>query len=315
MKRYLFALAAVALLASSCSDSADVAEQEEASSDSADVAATVNGTDIETTAVRSLTYAQNDDIPDDEFLQLLDIMVQWTAISDSAEDDFGIAPTPEEVDSEVERIVTQQGAGMELDQFLEQQNISEEGLDLYAAQLVIGEEVLTELTEPIDRPTEQEAQQLLIDDPYNWTNVCAAHILVETTEEAASVLDRLGGGEDFSAVAVEVSLDTGSGANGGDLGCTVPSTYVESFADATMTADIGEVVGPIESQFGFHLIRVDSRTEATTEELQTGLYDIRVSQAIDDWYLGSITNAEVTIAEVYGTWETEPVPGIVPPAS
>ncbi|MCP4303829.1 MAG: hypothetical protein GY788_02905 [bacterium] len=302
MKRYLFALVAVVLLTSSCSSSADVA-------------ATVNGTDIETTSVHSLTFAQDEDIPDEEFLQLLDILVQWTVIADAAEVEFGIEPSEEEVDGEVDRIIAEQGADLELEQFLEQQNISEEGLDLYAEQLVIGEAVLTELTASIERPTEQEALQVLADDPYNWTNVCSAHILVETTEEASSVLDRLAGGEDFAAVAIEVSIDTGSGAAGGELGCTVPSSYVESFADATMTAEIGEVVGPVESQFGFHLIRVDSRTEATVEELQTGLYDTTVAEAVDGWYLDSIMSAEVTVAEEIGSWETEPVPGIVPPVS
>jgi foldase protein PrsA len=302
LKRYLFALVALAILVSSCSSSAEVA-------------ATVNGTDIETSEVQSLIFEQTDDLANDEFVQLLDLMVQWTAIADTAEEDFGIDPTTEEIDTEVQRIYAEQGAGLEFEQFLEQQNISEDGLDMYAAQLLIGADVLAELTESVEQPTAEEAQQVLIDDPYNWTNVCAAHILVATTEEATSVLDRLEGGDDFAAVAVELSLDTGSGANGGDLGCTVPSGYVESFADGAMTAEIGDVVGPIESQFGFHLIRVDSRTEATVEELQTGLHDTNLSQAIDDWYVGSLAAAEVTIAEEYGTWETEPLPGIVPVAS
>lgn len=301
MKRYLFVMVAVALLASSCAGSSDVA-------------ATVNGSDIEASMVKSLTYETSEDLSDAEFVQLLDILVQWTAIADTAKADFGIDPTVEDIDTEVDRIYTEQGAGMSFEEFLEAQNISEDGLALYAAQLLIGEGVLTQITDGLPTPTAEEAQQLLTDDPYNWTEVCAAHILVATQEEATSVLDRLEAGDDFATIAIELSLDTGSGAAGGELPCTVPSGYVASFADATMSAEIGEVVGPVESEFGFHLIRVVSRSEATEEELQTGLYDTSVSAAIDDWYVSSIAAADVTVVADYGTWETEPFPGIVPAA-
>ncbi len=299
LKRYLFAMVGLALLATSCSGSADVA-------------ATVNGTDIEKSTVQSMVHPSTEELSNEELVQLLDILVQWTAIAETAKNDFGIEPSADEIAAEIDRIFTAQGAGGTFDDFLVAQNISEEGLDLYAAQLLIGEEVLNELTESLAPPSVVEAQQLLTDDPYNWTTVCAAHILVATEEEATAVLDRLGGGDEFADVAIELSTDTGSGAAGGDLGCTVPSGYVEPFADATMTGEIGNVVGPVESQFGFHLIRVDSRTEATLEELQTGLADITLSEAIDEWYLASIGTAEVSVGAEYGSWETEPFPGIVP---
>ena len=79
------------------------------------------------------------------------------------------------------------------------------------------------------------------------------------------------------------------------------------------TAAIGEVHGPVETQFGFHLIRVDSRSEATTEEVVEALGEIRLAEAVDDWYRGSLTAADITIAERWGTWVTEPTPGIVAP--
>ncbi|MCP4225850.1 MAG: hypothetical protein GY773_21145 [Actinomycetia bacterium] len=153
----------------------------------------------------------------------------------------------------------------------------------------------------------------MAEDPNSWTEVCAAHILVGTTEEAAAVLERLDAGEEFAAVAIEVSTDTGSGAAGGDLGCATLSNYVAEFAQATMTADLGEFVGPVETTFGFHLIRVDSRTEATTAELIGALANIQISDAIDEWYVSSRGGAEVNVAEKWGTWQTDPFPGIAPP--
>jgi parvulin-like peptidyl-prolyl isomerase len=284
-----------------------------ACSGNADVAATVNGADLASTDVESLVYETGDDFGDAEFIQLLDILVQWNAIADAARADYGIDPTDEEIVAEVQRIYQEQGPGMDFEQFLESQNISEGGLDLYAAQLLIGERILTELESNVEEPTEAEAAALLAEDPNSWTEVCAAHILVAAEDEANAVLERLGAGEEFPALAVELSTDTGSGAAGGDLGCTTPSNWVPEFAAATMTAEPGNVVGPIESQFGFHLIRVDSRTEATTAELIEAVASIGISDAIDDWYVTSIGGAAVEIAEEWGTWATDPFPGIVPP--
>jgi parvulin-like peptidyl-prolyl isomerase len=300
LKRYLLAAAAAAIIAAGCSGGADVA-------------ATVNGTEIAADDVEALVYELGEDFGDAEFIQLLDILIQWNAIEEAAKSDFGIDPTDEEIAAEVQRIYAEQGAGIDFEAFLEAQNISAPGLDQYAAQLLIGAEILAELESGLGEPTEEDAVQLLADDPNSWTEVCAAHILVATTEEATAVLDRLAGGEEFAAVAIEASLDTGSGARGGELGCNTPATYVPEFAAATMTADLGEVVGPVETTFGFHLIRVDSRTEATTEELIGALANLQISDAVDQWYAASVGGAEVDVAEEWGTWQTDPVPGIVPP--
>ena len=295
MKRHLGLLAVLALVLAACSGSNSAA-------------AVVNGSEITEEEFRSLVFA-GEDLPDSEFTRLLDVAIQWTAVADAAEASFGIDPTLDEVAAEVDRVFSTQGAGLTREEFLEAQNISEAGLDEYAAQLLIGEQVFERLEDEVPEPTAEEVDQLLLDDPAAWTEVCSAHILVATEEEAAAVLERLDGGEDFAAIAIESSLDTGSGAAGGDLGCTSPSGYVEEFAAATLAATIGEVYGPVETQFGFHLIRVDSRSEITAEELA----DIRLAEAVDEWYRGSVTGAEITVAEQWGTWVTEPDPGIVAP--
>lgn len=299
LKRYLLVAAAAGVLAAACSGGADVA-------------ASVNGTDITTADVETLVYELGEDFGDAEFSQLLEILIQWTAIADSAKEDFGIEPTADEIAAEVQRIFADQGPGLEFEEFLETENISEPGLDLYAAQLLIGGDILAELESGLGSPTEEDAAQLLAEDPNAWTEVCAAHILVATTDEAAAVLERFDAGEAFADVAIEVSIDTGSGAAGGELGCATPSNYVPEFAEATMTANLGEVVGPVETTFGFHLIKVDSRTEATTAELISALPNIQISNAINAWYASSLGGAEVEVDAKWGTWQTDPAPGLVP---
>ena len=79
------------------------------------------------------------------------------------------------------------------------------------------------------------------DIPQTEGQVWARHILVETEEEANAAYERLQDGEDFGKVAREVSKDTGSAANAGDLGWQPRSFYVKEFGDAAFTQEIGEI--------------------------------------------------------------------------
>ncbi len=94
--------------------------------------------------------------------------------------------------------------------------------------------------------------------------LCSRHILVETDSEAEEVLARLGAGEAFGDLASELSLDPGSGASGGDLGCVIEGSFVPEFEDAAYSAGAGEVA-VAQSDFGFHVIEVLSAGPAVAE--------------------------------------------------
>ena len=117
------------------------------------------------------------------------------------------------------------------------------------------------------------------------------HILVETEEEALDVLDALNAGESFAALAKAVSTDTGSGANGGELDWTAVAGFVEPFANAVRDAEIGEIVGPVESEFGFHIIQVRAKEDRPAEE---GQIDRASQLAFDAWLEDVRTAAEGT---------------------
>lgn len=88
------------------------------------------------------------------------------------------------------------------------------------------------------------------------TEYNAAHILVETEEEANALKDQLAGGADFATLAKENSIDPGSGSRGGDLGWFGVGMMVKPFEDAVLGATVGEVAGPIQTDFGWHLVLV-----------------------------------------------------------
>ena len=96
----------------------------------------------------------------------------------------------------------------------------------------------------------------------------ARHILVETKEQAEAILASLKKGGKFEDLAKKQSKDPGSGANGGDLDWAAPGNYVKEFSDAMVALNKGQVSGPVQSQFGFHIIRLDDVREAQLPTLE-----------------------------------------------
>lgn len=89
----------------------------------------------------------------------------------------------------------------------------------------------------------------------NYTSVKASHILVDTKKEADMIKVKLNKGESFEALAKRYSKCP-SGQNGGDLGYFERGQMVKPFEDAAFNLPIGKVSDPIQTQFGWHLIKV-----------------------------------------------------------
>lgn len=90
------------------------------------------------------------------------------------------------------------------------------------------------------------------------TQARASHILVKTEQQAQQIMKRLSDGEDFAAVAKRFS-GCPSGKNGGDLGWFGKGMMVPEFEKAAFEEEVGKVVGPIKTQFGYHVIKVTGR--------------------------------------------------------
>ena len=95
----------------------------------------------------------------------------------------------------------------------------------------------------------------------------ASHILVATLEEAETLLAQLADGGDFAALARELSLDPGSGAEGGVLGWFGRGRMVAPFEEAVLTLDEGALSDPVETQFGWHIIRLNESRVAEAPTL------------------------------------------------
>jgi parvulin-like peptidyl-prolyl isomerase len=298
MKRLLAVLVALTIVAAACGGSDEVV-------------ASVNGMDIPRSDVEKLATAADEDGAASEFTRLLTVVIQWRAISQAAVSDFGINPTKDEISIRLDELVAGQAEGATLEEYLAAVDASEEGIREFARQLLIQDGVQAQLAETAEPIGDDAINAELANSPLDWTVVCASHILVETEEEAVAAAARLDAGEDFATVAQDVSLDPGSGPNGGDLGCSSPAGYVPSFATATMAAELAVPTAPVESEFGFHLILVTQREEATPELVRDALERDALVGAVDSWFMGVIESADVTVDEEIGVWVTEPSPQVL----
>ena len=109
--------------------------------------------------------------------------------------------------------------------------------------------------------------------------VVASHILVETEDEAKAVIERLNNGEDFAALATEVSLDTGSAQFGGDVGAFARGKMVPEFETAAFEAEVGVVTDPVKTDYGYHIIKVTEKKD----DLDSVRADIEEILKADQW--------------------------------
>lgn len=111
----------------------------------------------------------------------------------------------------------------------------------------------------------------------------ASHILLETAEDAMSVIAELDAGKSFAQAAAEHSIDP-AGENGGDLGWFVGATMDPAFAGALADMNVGDISSePVQTEFGFHVINlVESRDAALPDfnSVKTGLTNLAIRRAL-----------------------------------
>jgi len=122
-----------------------------------------------------------------------------------------------------------------------------------------------------ERTTEEKVKTYYDDHKVQYARpqVNASHILVKDEALINEIKTKLDGGDDFSALAKAHSMDPGSKENGGSLGWFKKADMVGPFADAAFAADKGTVTGPVQTRFGWHIIKVeDKRDEIPLDEVR-----------------------------------------------
>lgn len=184
----------------------------------------------------------------------------------------GIEVSDQDVDDEIANLKEQlagqaQAAGQNLPpdeaykQALEQAGVSEDQLRQDIREQLPIQKVQERVAGDV-KPTDEEVQNFYDENKDSQFTTpeqrCARHILFgpDQKEQADDTMQELDDGADFAKLASERSQDTGSAEQGGDLGCIGKGETVPNFEEALFGADEGETVGPVETQFGYHIIRV-----------------------------------------------------------
>lgn len=128
----------------------------------------------------------------------------------------------------------------------------------------------------------------------------ASHILVETEEEANEIKAALEGGADFVELAKERSIDPGA-VNGGDLGFFGRGMMVQPFEDAAFTlTDADEVSEPVQSQFGWHVIKLAEKRQSappTFEQVASQIQQQLLMQSFTDKVEALMEGVEIDITD------------------
>lgn len=279
---------------------------------SGNVAATVNGTDITTDEVLGLRSAETQgSVAGEQFRNDLTTLIIGQAVVDAARDDYGIEP----LETEAQRAAYLETASPEIVNDVASveanPNLTDAAIDFVINQLYVRSLVSEQIfSDPavLEAIWETEQDGLL--------QVCARHILTATQEEALVAQQRVLQGEDFSAVADEVSLDSGS--PGGNLPCpSSPSGYVSPFDQVLVNATIGAPTEPFTTDFGWHIVIVDSREGPETYEefaadpLAFVAPDL-IPGAYQVWRDAALGRADVRVGSQIGAW-FEQGDGILPP--
>jgi peptidyl-prolyl cis-trans isomerase C len=228
------------------------------------VVATVNGTEItlgHMLMVRASLPEQYQQLPDD---------VLWDGIMDQIVQ---------------QTVLSQQDSGEETRRV--KLALENERRALMAAQVIEGivDDAVTDAA--VQEAYEQTYLQADQAEEFN-----ASHILVTTEEEAAAIVEELNGGADFAEVARAKSTGP-SGPNGGQLGWFGAGMMVPEFQAAVEALEVGAISGPVQTQFGWHVIILNEKRakeapslDAVRAEIEAQLSQLAVSQKIDE-----LTNA------------------------
>jgi len=128
--------------------------------------------------------------------------------------------------------------------------------------------------------------------------VHARHILVATEAEAKEVTERLKKGEDFTAVAKEKSKDTG--AEGGDLGFFARGQMLKPFEEAAFALDVGQISEPVQTQFGWHIIKVEAKRDQplpTFDQVKEAIIAQLVQQKAQEVVTGLRDAAKIEVVD------------------
>jgi peptidyl-prolyl cis-trans isomerase C len=251
-----------------------------------DNAAIVNGTAIsrkqyeqQLATIQQQYMMQGMQIPEERLPELkervLESLIDQELLAQTARKS-GMSADADLVDQQLSTIKDQFPSEEDYKAALSQQGIDEDALKKDISKAVLVQQFIMDRFGESSQVSEDEIRSFYDNNPDYFKQpeqVRASHILFQAGKDATETelgdakqkaedaLKRYNNGEEFSTLATELS-EGPSAAQGGDLGFFGRSQMVKPFEDAVFSLDIGEVAGPVKTDFGYHLIKLTAKNEA-----------------------------------------------------
>ncbi len=210
--------------------------------------------------------------------QALGRLIQSVLVRDAAQR-YGVTVTDGEVDQRLKEYADQAGGMDQLVAQAEKAGYAKSDLQDLVRDNLLQEKLGLALTKDQNVP-ESQLRALYQQHLDEFDRVHAAHILVKDKATAERILAQVKANpSSFAALAKEYSTDTGSAAQGGDLGWAGPSRYVQSFSDAIFKAEPGSYL-IVQSQYGWHVVHVIAHQKQTFAQVRDRLRAVVLQQPI-----------------------------------
>ncbi|HWL13916.1 MAG TPA: peptidylprolyl isomerase [Ureibacillus sp.] len=204
--------------------------------------------------------------------------------------------TDEEIEAEYEEYTNQYGGEEAFLEVIASYNMEvedvKEDIEVYLLTLKVMEDYVG--------ITDEELTTYFEENKANYgqaEQVEASHILVEDEATAKEVIEKLNAGGDFAELAKEYSTDTATSEDGGNLGYFGTGEMEEAFETAAFALEVDAISEPVETDYGFHIIKVTGKKEAKEA----------VFEDVKDTVRADLLDSKVN--EQYSTWLTEKMDG------
>jgi parvulin-like peptidyl-prolyl isomerase len=196
----------------------------------------------------------------------------------------------------------------QVDQALQDQGLVRADLEELARRVLLFRAVQTTVAE--QELTDEQLRKLYQEQLLSFTTIQVDHILVETEAQAQDVYRQVtapGATEqDFLDLAKQVSIDPSAKQNSGSLGSAVASTYVTEFAQAAAALEPGQTSQPVQTQYGWHVIRMVDKQVTPFAEARDQLVANNGQRVFADW-LRDRADGAVDVSPRYGRWDADSV--------
>jgi foldase protein PrsA len=200
------------------------------------------------------------------------------------------------------------GGAAQLDAKLKSAGLTRADLTSLAKRLLLFNEVKKSVG--ASQVTDAQLQASYESSKAQFTQLHAAQILVKTKAEADKIRAQVTP-KNFAELAKKFSIDTGSGANGGDLGTMSATQLDPTFVQAALTLKPGEIGQPVQTTIGWHIIMLISAEVQPFDQVKDQILANVSGQAFQTWLQDRLKNAAITVNPKYG--KLDPATGEIVP--